>query len=432
MTLQIMINIGLWLLMLLLIALTKWDYGIIAIGISCLLVITGCVDADTALGMFSDTNVIVIATMMIVSAGFSRTRAIGSIASLLYKVGQDKFENCLRMFMIVNFVLGILLGAAVTRIAIVYPLILAVCRQAGKSPSKAMFPVGVMMLCDQTFFPIGGNAVQYIKFNGFLENAGYTFGDSFSPMDPFFAFAPVCVVMLIYFMFFGIKLAPDEPPRAIAGMKVREQKEREALPHFQEVAAYTIFAVTCILLVFSSKTGIPQWVVTTAAAVLMYLTGVLSMKDGISAIPFSIVWLYIGAIIMGAALAQTGTGLLVGNTIAGMLGGKPSTVVLFLAFWLITMFLTQFMNNGATANMIIPIAIMTCNSIGCSAKGVVLIIQSASLVAWFLPTATAIIPMIIDGGGYDIKSLMKQGAGAALVKTVFQIAWIAILFPAWP
>ena len=85
--------------------------------------------------------------------------------------------------------------------------------------------------------------------------------------------------------------------------------------------------------------------------------------------------------------------------------------MLFLAFWLITMFLTQFMNNGATANMIIPIAIMTCNTIGCSAKGVVLIIQSASLVAWFLPTATAIIPMIMDGGGYDIKSLMKQGAG---------------------
>ena len=122
--------------MLLLIALTKWDYGIIAIGISCLLVITGCVDADTALGMFSDTNVIVIATMMIVSAGFSRTRAIGSIASLLYKVGQDKFENCLRMFMIVNFVLGILLGAAVTRIAIVYPLILAVCRQAERAPVR--------------------------------------------------------------------------------------------------------------------------------------------------------------------------------------------------------------------------------------------------------------------------------------------------------
>ena len=158
MTIQIIVNIGLWLIMLLLIACTKWDYGVIALGVACLLVVTGCVDANTALGMFSDTNVIVIATIMIVSAGFSRTQAIGKIASLLYKVGQDRFENCLRMFMIVNFILGIFLGAAVTRIAIVYPLILAVCRKAGKSPSKAMFPIGVMLLCDQTYFPLGSEA----------------------------------------------------------------------------------------------------------------------------------------------------------------------------------------------------------------------------------------------------------------------------------
>ena len=174
------------------------------------------------------------------------------------------------------------------------------------------------MLCDQTFFPIGGNAVQYIKFNGFLENAGYTFGDSFSPMDPFFAFAPVCVVMLIYFMFFGIKLAPDEPPRAIAGMKVREQKEREALPHFQEVAAHTIFAVTCILLVFSSKTGIPQWVVTDWRSAHVSDRRALHEGRHISHPLLHSMAVY-GAIIMGAALAQTGTGHLVGNTIAGML-----------------------------------------------------------------------------------------------------------------
>ena len=66
MTIQIIVNIGLWLIMLLLIACTKWDYGVIALGVACLLVVTGCVDANTALGMFSDTNVIVIATIMIV------------------------------------------------------------------------------------------------------------------------------------------------------------------------------------------------------------------------------------------------------------------------------------------------------------------------------------------------------------------------------
>ena len=73
-----------------------------------------------------------------------------------------------------------LLGAAVTRIAIAYPLILQICERNGKSPSKAMFPLGCMLLCDQTGIPIGSGAVVFNRYNGFLEAAGYTFGDKFS------------------------------------------------------------------------------------------------------------------------------------------------------------------------------------------------------------------------------------------------------------
>ena len=40
--------------------------------------------------------------------------------------------------------------------------------------------------------------------------------------------------------------------------------------------------------------------------------------------------------------------------------------------------------------------------------------------------------MIMNGGGYNIGSLVKQGIWAALVKTIFQVGWIAILYPAWP
>lgn len=71
MTTQIMINIALWALMLVLIVIAKWDYGVIAIGISVLLVLTGCVDADTALSKFADSNVIIMATMMVVANGLA-------------------------------------------------------------------------------------------------------------------------------------------------------------------------------------------------------------------------------------------------------------------------------------------------------------------------------------------------------------------------
>lgn len=232
MTMHIAITIGIWLLMLLLLAFTKYDFGGIAMLVVALLVITGCVKPNTALAKFADSNVIIIAAMMMCAAGFSKTRAVKSIGNLLFKVSGGSFERCCGMFMVVLFAMGFVLPGAVGRIAIAYPIMMEVCRRYDRSPSKIMFPVGCMMLCDQTGFPIGGAAVTYAKYNGFLENAGYTFGDSFSIMDPFIARIPVCIIMLIYFMTIGVKIAPEKPALAIEALKVKAKKEERELTKF--------------------------------------------------------------------------------------------------------------------------------------------------------------------------------------------------------
>ena len=432
MTMHIAITIGIWLLMLLLLAFTKYDFGGIAMLVVALLVITGCVKPNTALAKFADSNVIIIAAMMMCAAGFSKTRAVKSIGNLLFKVSGGSFERCCGMFMVVLFAMGFVLPGAVGRIAIAYPIMMEVCRRYDRSPSKIMFPVGCMMLCDQTGFPIGAAAVTYAKYNGFLENAGYTFGVSFSVMDPIIARIPVCIIMLIYFMTIGVKIAPEKPDLAIEALKVKAKKEERELTKFQEIAAYIIFLGTCLCLVFYSKMGIPQWIVPFVGAILMYAVGANNVRESINAMPINLMMLLIGAFVMSEALLETGTGEWVGNLVAGALGGRPSTLVLYSVFWFIVLFLTQFMNNGATANLFIPIAIMTCNTLGCSAKGLIMIIQNASLVAWFMPTATAIIPMLMEGGGYDLKTMLKQGLPPALLKSVCQIAWIAFMFPAYP
>lgn len=430
MTTSIAITIGIWVLMLCLLALTKYGFGGIAMFIVALLVITKCVDASTALAKFADSNVIIIASMMMCAAGFSKTRAVKNIGNLLFKVSGGSFERCCAMFMVVLFIMGFLIPGAVGRIAIAYPIMMEVCRRYNRSPAKIMFPVGCMMLCDQTGFPIGGAAVTYAKYNGFLENGGYLFGDSFGIMDPFIARIPICIIMLIYFMTIGVKIAPEVSPLGVQSLEVKQKKERE-LTAFQEMAAYFIFGATCLGLVFYSKMGIPQWIVTFIGAILMYAVGANNVKESIAAMPINLMMLLIGAFVMSEALLQTGTGSYVGNLVASALGRHPNTIVLYATFWFVVVFLTQFMNNGATANLFIPIAIATCNTLGCSAKGLIMIIQNASLVAWFMPTATAIIPMLMEGGGYDLKSMMKQGLPPALVKSVAQIAWIAFMFPAF-
>ena len=101
----------------------------------------------------------------------------------------------------------------------------------------------------------------------------------------------------------------------------------------------------------ASKTGIPQWIFTMGGALVVVMTKAIPVKQATDSIPFSIIFMYIGALAMGTALLNTGAGALIGKMVAGILGQHPSTIVLYLVFWLVTMFLTQFMNNGATSNL---------------------------------------------------------------------------------
>ena len=427
---MILINIVIWLIMLYMLGFTKYSFGGIAMFIVVLLVLTGCVEPKVALSKFADQNVIMMPGLMMVAAGFSRTKLIKNIGNVLYKVSGGSFEKCIAIFMVILFFMGFILGAALTRLAIVYPLILEVCEKFKKSPSKAMFPLAALMLSDQTQLPIGGSAVAYVQLNGFLESAGYTFGDKFGMWDPFIARFPVCVIMLLYFVFISMKLSPETPPVEIKGLNMKQKESRELTP-FQDKMAIAIFVLMTLLLVTAQKTGLAQWEITTASAVLMYFFGVNTVKESHEAIPISLMMLFVGSYVMSEALVHTGTGTFIGEKIAAMLGDHPSTFLLYFMFCLIVIILTQFMNNGATANLFFPIAIMTCNVLGCSAKGLMLAIQNASLIAWFFPTATPIMPLVMESGGYDLKSMFKQGIIPAVLKLVTMIIWTSYMFPAF-
>ena len=164
--------------------------------------------------------------------------------------------------------------------------------------------------------------------------------------------------------------------------------------------AIVIFIVMTALLISADKIGLAQWEITTACAVLMYFTGVNTVKESHDAIPISLMMLLVGAYVMSEAFVQTGTGMFIGQKIAAMLGDHPNTFVLYFMFCLIVIILTQFMNNGATANL-------------------------------FFPTATPIMPLVMESGGYDLKSMFKQGIIPAVLKLVTMILWTSYMFPAF-
>lgn len=76
-----------------------------------------------------------------------------------------------------------------------------------------------------------------------------------------------------------------------------------------------------------------------------------------------------------------------------------------------------------------PIAIATCASIGGNPVGLMILIQSACLSAFMTPMATGAVPYIMEEGGYNQASMIKQGALFSVIACVVSVGWIMTLYP---
>ena len=87
------------------------------------------------------------------------------------------------------------------------------------------------------------------------------------------------------------------------------------------------------------------------------------------------------------------------------------------------------MQNRGTMLIFHPIAIATCASIGGNPVGLMILIQAACLSSFMTPMATGAIPYIMECGGYDQKSMIKQSLLPALICCVVSVGWIMTVFP---
>ena len=90
------------------------------------------------------------------------------------------------------------------------------------------------------------------------------------------------------------------------------------------------------------------------------------------------------------------------------------------------------MSNSSTLNILRPLVLMACASMGCSPLGPYLCIAMATSLGFLTPMANVTIPVAMSAGGYDQKAILKMGLPLALGISAFFIFWIPFLFPLWP
>ena len=398
-----------------------------SMGVIVALYVAGCVDKATVFAGFGNNNVLTMAGMFIVAAGLSRTQMVNNITKLLYRVNNGSFTRVLASYILVIFLLGQFVPSLPAMFAMVYPLVISMCKQLKCSPSKMMYPIAVTVVSTSFVIePIGPYAAWFVTQNGYLESYGWT-GSLLSMWSETMVFLPTALVTLLLTIFVLPKLMPDQPETETVAITGPDITNNDALSPIREFLGYGIFIATVIGLML----GLPSWAVTMAGATAVVLSGVLDEQTALIRMNMSIVLLYAGVTVMGEALSNTGAAQLLGDLAASALSGVRNGYIIGAVFYLVSFLMTSFLYNRATTTVLIPILIISCSSIGCDPRGPVILCSLASMSSLITPMPNPVVPMAMQAGGYTQKTILRVGIIPAIVRGIVGVAIAMTIFPAF-
>lgn len=414
----------------------SYVWGKIPMGLTALVsmtafILTGCLKPATAAGYFGNANGIMIAAMFVVSAGFNRTQFVKKCAASVNKIARGSLTRVMLGYVLIAALLSQFIQSSVIVFGIMAPLMMASCNELNISPSKALFPMAIVCIATISALPLGSGATQFAELNGYLQANEYT-EYVVALTDPMKARLPMLICVIIYCIFFATKLAPDKPVVATENVKTRGADNREALPPFKEKAGYIIFILTTVALIFQPQLKIETWVICVTGALAMVVFGVLTEKEAIGSINWSMAFLIVGSFAMGGALTETGAGEVVGGMLASFVNKLSNPYLIGFVFFIVPFLLTQVMMNRTVMIVFIPIAILACKSLGANPIGIMILVQSACLSSFMTPMATPAVPMCMGLGGYNLSSLIKQSIIPAAILCVVSVFWIMTVFPMYP
>ncbi|MDJ1007797.1 MAG: SLC13 family permease [Paracoccaceae bacterium] len=158
------------------------------------------------------------------------------------------------------------------------------------------------------------------------------------------------------------------------------------------------------------------------------LAGVLSVEEIYRHIEWPVVVLLGSMIPLGAALeASGGTALLAGGLLS-LTEGMPAWAVL-TALMVVTMTLSDVLNNTATTIVAAPVAIGMAETLGVSADPFLMAVAVAASCAFLTPIGHQNNTLILGPGGYSFNDYWRMGLPLEILIVAVSIPAILVFWP---
>ncbi|QPC82967.1 SLC13 family permease [Phototrophicus methaneseepsis] len=197
--------------------------------------------------------------------------------------------------------------------------------------------------------------------------------------------------------------------------------------HNRRKAPMTLILVIFMLILMVTN-AMPVAAITMLTALLMILTGCLTMDDAYNAIDWKSIVLIAGMLPMSTALEKYGLVNLIADGFVETLGTMGPHAVLFGLFLLTSLF-TQVLSNTATAVLAAPIALAAATSLGIQPQAFLMGVAIAASMAFASPVASPVNTLVMGAGNYRFSDYVKIGIPMIILMLVLSLIALPIMWP---
>jgi len=370
-----------------------WVFEVIPIGVTSIAIgvlqpVFGIRSAGEAFRDFMDPTVMFILGSLIVGLTFSKCGLTKRIAyKMLVLVGEDTRKIMLGVFVVTALLTHIMAHTAVA--ATMFPILLAITALYGEGEKPTKFGKGLFIGMAYT----AGAGSICTMLGGARNPAAVGFyqeftGGTVSFMDFSLHLLPMgWLVVILCWVLMLVIFKPEK--NKIPGLRETAADLSKQLGPLtkQEIFVMIVVALALLSLILQaaipSLKGLDRSIPMLVAALLFFITRILTVEDLEKMIPWNIVLLFSGAMSIGFALWKSGAAQWMAITWLSMLKDAPWLVfVMGIAFLVLIM--TNFIMNVAAIAITLPVALVIANYLGVNPE---LILYSA--------TAAAGLPMLL-------------------------------------
>ncbi|ADZ69614.1 SLC13 family permease [Polymorphum gilvum] len=175
--------------------------------------------------------------------------------------------------------------------------------------------------------------------------------------------------------------------------------------------------------------GITSLPVALAACAVFYAaTGLVDGTEVYEAVEWQVVVLLASLIPLGIAFETSGGAELIASGIVALTWGAPAWVVL-LALMVVTMTLSDFLNNVATALIAAPIGIQVARTLDVNPDAFLMGVAVAASCAFLTPIGHKNNTIIMGPGGYRFGDYWRMGLALELIVLAVAVPSILVFWP---